>query len=156
MKNKRQWGIVLGSVLLVVLVLVFAWVYQANRPASGGDAGTAKTTVTTVTPTGDGANSEPVGDKTITVKIVYDDVAKEISISTDEDYLKGALEQKDLIAGSGEGEMFFIDTVDGRVADSGKQEWWCITKGGEMLFTGCSTTPIADGEVFELTLTTGW
>lgn len=131
MKNKKRWGLVLGSVLLVVLVLAFAWIYQAN------------------------ANT-PVYDKTITVKIVYDGIFKEVNISTNADYLKGALDEQSLIEGTGEGDMFFITTVDGRVADSGKQEWWCITKGGEMLMTGCSTTPIADGETFELTLTTGW
>ncbi len=163
MKNKKRWGLVLGSVLLVVLVLAFAWIYQANYPSAGKDTGTNQTTATTVAPTGNGTTdapdtdaNTPVYDKTITVKIVYDGISKEVNISTNANYLKGALDEQSLIEGTGEGDMFFITTVDGRVADSGKQEWWCITKGGEMLMTGCSTTPIADGETFELTLTTGW
>ena len=31
-----------------------------------------------------------------------------------------------------------------------------VTKGGEMLMTGVDDTMIADGESYEITLTTGW
>ena len=47
-------------------------------------------------------------------------------------------------------------TVDGETADESIQQWWCITKGGEMLMTGVDDTMIADGEAYEFTLTTGW
>ena len=36
------------------------------------------------------------------------------------------------------------------------QEWWCFTKGGEMLMTGVDDTMIADGEQYEATFTVGW
>lgn len=151
--NKKKRGLILGAVLLVVLVLAFIGIYAATRPDPNGDAGGTGTTTSSV------QNTDPsnlVGDKTITVQIVYDDVTKSVTINTDEDYLKGALEQENLIAGSGEGDMFYITAVDGRAADESKQEWWCITKGGEMWMTGCSATAIADGEAYELTLKTGW
>lgn len=155
--NKKKLGLILGSVLLVVLVLAFVWVYQANRPDSKGEGtdGTGTTTsgVQNTDPTDP---STPVGDKTVTVKLIYDDVNTTVTIHTNADYLKGALEQEDLIVGSGEGEMFFITAVNGRVADSSKQEWWCITKGGEMWMTGCAATAISDGDTYELTLKTGW
>ena len=33
---------------------------------------------------------------------------------------------------------------------------WCFTKAGEMLMTGVDTTPIADGDHYEIELKTGW
>ena len=50
----------------------------------------------------------------------------------------------------------FITTVDGETADDSLQQWWCITRSGEMLSTGADQTPIADGEQYELTLTEGY
>ena len=46
--------------------------------------------------------------------------------------------------------------MGGRVADDAKQEWWCLTKGGEMWMNGVDTTEIADGDAYEFTLTVGW
>ena len=40
--------------------------------------------------------------------------------------------------------------------DDSKQEWWSFTKDGQMLETGVDTTPIADGDHFEITLTAGY
>ena len=50
----------------------------------------------------------------------------------------------------------FITELNGVVANEAAQEWWCITKDGEMLNTGASDTPINDGDQFELTLTVGY
>ena len=70
--------------------------------------------------------------------------------------LAGALEQAALIAGE-EGEYgLFVKTVDGVTANDANQEWWCFTKGGETLETGVDSTPIADGDTFEITLTQGY
>ena len=41
-------------------------------------------------------------------------------------------------------------------ADESLQQWWCITREGEMLSTGADQTPITDGEQYELTLTEGY
>ena len=46
--------------------------------------------------------------------------------------------------------------VSPSTADESIQQWWCFTKGGEMLMTGVDTTPIADGEHYEITFTVGW
>ena len=78
------------------------------------------------------------------------------TISTSEEYLRGALEQAALIAGE-EGEYgLFVKTVDGVTANDANQEWWCFTKGGETLEAGVDSTPIADGDTFEITLTQGY
>ena len=66
------------------------------------------------------------------------------------------LEQENLITGSESEYGLFVETVDGETADSDAQEWWCFTKGGEMLMTGVDDTVIADGEHYEVTFTVGW
>ena len=50
----------------------------------------------------------------------------------------------------------FITTVDEETADDSKQQWWCITKGGEQVTTSADQTPVSDGDAFELTLKEGY
>jgi hypothetical protein len=98
-----------------------------------------------------------VGTKTITVEIIVDGadtVTK--SITTEAEYLRGALEEEDLIAGEESQYGLFVKTVNGVTIDDAKQQWWCFTKDGGDLFTGVDTTPSADGDKFEITLKTGY
>ncbi|MBQ9965086.1 MAG: DUF4430 domain-containing protein, partial [Clostridia bacterium] len=90
------------------------------------------------------------------VQIAYDDVTKSVNIDTNAEYLRAALEEKNLISGDESEFGLFVKVVDGRTADDAKQEWWCFTKGGETVMTGVDTTPIADGDTFEITLKTGY
>lgn len=98
------------------------------------------------------------GAKTITVEIIVEGaetVTK--TIQTDAEFLRGALEQEEgLLAGEESQYGLFVKTVNGITVDDAKQQWWCFTKGGEDLFTGVDTTPIADGDKFEITLKTGY
>lgn len=98
------------------------------------------------------------GAKTITVEIIVegsDTVTK--TLHTDAEYLRGALEEEEgLIAGEESSYGLFVKTVNGVTADDSIQQWWCITKGGEDLFTGVDSTPIADGDQYEFTLKTGY
>lgn len=97
------------------------------------------------------------GEKNITVNVVFaDGTQNSHAISTSEEYLRGALEQEALIAGEESDYGLFVKTVDGVTADDANQEWWCFTKGGKMLETGVDSTPIADGDTFEITLTQGY
>ena len=100
------------------------------------------------------------GAKTITVDIVTPDgdstKTTTVTIHTDAEYLRGALDQEKLIEGTESEYGIYIKTVNGITANEDNQEWWCITKGGETLFTGADTTPIADGDHYELTLTVGY
>ena len=122
--------------LLIALVVLFAVVgglYAANRPNAAS------------------------GEKKITVTVVdAQQQSEQFVIRTDAAYLRGALEQENLIAGEDSGTGLFVKTVHGITADDAKQEWWCFTKNGESLMTGVDTTPIADGDAFAITLTTGW
>ncbi|MEA4831678.1 MAG: DUF4430 domain-containing protein [Oscillospiraceae bacterium] len=97
------------------------------------------------------------GQKQITVTVIHGDgTQKEVKIKTDEEYLRGALDQKKLVAGTEDEYGLFIKTVDGETVDDSKKQWWCITKGGEMVMTGVDSTVIADGDKFELTFKTGY
>jgi len=130
---KKKWlGIVIGVLVLVGAVTAAAVIYINNRP------------------------QPQAGAKTITVQLVYDDVDTTVTIDTDAEYLRGALEQEKLIVGDESEYGLFVKSVNGRTADDAKQEWWCFTKGGETLMTGVDTTPIADGETFEVTLKAGY
>ena len=70
-------------------------------------------------------------------------------------------DQKDLVIGGQVVEDdseygLFVKTVDGYTADDAKQEWWCFTQDGGQVNTGVDTTPVADGDHFEITLTAGY
>ena len=107
--------------------------------------------------TQDSPSPAPEGDKQITAVIVHGDgTRKEISIETSKDTLGRALVEAGIVEGNGTAYGIYIVTADGERADENKEQWWCITKGGEGVNTGADSTPIEDGDVFELTFTTGW
>lgn len=128
--NKKIW---LAAAALVVAVAVLLGVYFVTRPAP------------------------QQGGKTIAVQVVpLEGESSDYTIQTDEEYLRGALESIDLIEGSESEYGLFVTTVNGVTVDDSKQQWWCFTQDGEMLMTGVDTTPIADGDHFEITLTEGY
>lgn len=97
------------------------------------------------------------GNKEITVDVVFaDGDTKTHKIKTDEEYLRGALEQEKLIEGSESDFGLFVITVDGYTADDDKKEWWAFSKDGESLLTGVDETTINDGDHYEITLTVGY
>ncbi len=95
--------------------------------------------------------------KNITVKVVHKDGSeKEFAIAAEGETLREALEQEKLVEGEESEYGLFVKTVDGETVDDGNQEWWCLTKGGEQVNTGVDGVKIADGDVYELTLTVGY
>lgn len=103
------------------------------------------------------AGEETTGSKTITLTVVHGDgTSNDITVSTDAENLRDALEAEGIIAGEDSSYGMFVQTVDGETADDGEQEWWCLTKGGEMWNYGVDDTEIADGDVYEFTLTVGY
>lgn len=97
------------------------------------------------------------GEKTLKIQVVHGDgQTKDFSIQTQQEYLGPALVDAGLVQGS-QGEYgLYLETVDGEQADESAQQWWCVTRGGEQVMTGVDTTPIADGEQYELALMEGW
>ena len=129
-KNKKT---LIAVAVLLVLVIGALLIWNANKPAA------------------------QVGGKAIVLEVVHGDgSSKDFSIRTDAEFLRGALEQEGLIAGSESEWGLYVLTVDGETADEAQEQWWCLTKDGEMSMTGVDDTAIADGEHYEFTLTTGW
>ena len=129
MKNKKT---LIALIVLVVLVIGTFAVWKVNAPQG------------------------QTGDKTILVSVVVDTETSDFVIETDAEFLRGALEQAGLVEGTESEYGLYVTTVNGITADESQQQWWCFTRGGGTLETGVDTTPIADGEHYEITLTTGW
>lgn len=129
MKNKKT---LIAVIALILAVILAAGVWMIWKPT-----GTA-------------------GEKTITVEVIVDEESTEYVIGTDAEFLRGALEEADLVGGIESEYGLFVTSVAGVTADDANQEWWCFTKGGDSLNTGVDDTPIADGDHFEAALTVGW
>lgn len=129
-RNKKVW---IGAISLVLVIGILFAIYTNFSPKAVS------------------------GDKSIVVEVsVPDQESKEYEINTDEEFLRGALEQEKLIVGTESEYGLLVTTVDGITADDTKQEWWCFTKDGGQLNTGVDSTPIQDGDHFEITLTVGY
>lgn len=129
MKNKKT---LIALIVLVVLVIGAFAVWKVNAPQG------------------------QTGDKTILVSVVVDTETSDFVIETDAEFLRGALEQEGLVEGTESEYGLYVTTVNGVTADESQQQWWCFTRSGGTLETGVDSTPIADGEHYEITLTTGW
>ena len=69
------------------------------------------------------------GGKEITVNVDHlngDDTT--YTFYTDAEYVRGALEQEDLIEGTESEYGLYVLTVDGETADESKQEWWGLQR----------------------------
>ena len=97
------------------------------------------------------------GEKEVEITVVHGDESQTtFTYDTDAEYLGEVMQDVELVEGE-KGEFgLFIKTADGETADESKQQWWCITKGGEQVNTSADTTPIQDGDKFELTLKEGY
>lgn len=132
-KAKSRKVIITGLIVLAALAAIFAAVYflVLEKPVSGA--------------------------KDITVEIVHSDkTVKTVEIKTTAQFLRQALEEKDLVQGTESATGLYVITTDGEKADDTQQQWWCFTKSGESLMTGVDATPIKDGDKFEITFTVGW
>ena len=97
------------------------------------------------------------GSKTITVNIDHldgDDTS--YTIVTDAEYLRGALEQENLIEGTESEYGLYVLTVDGETADEAEQEWWGYSVNGAFAEFGVDSQPVADGDVYDFALNVGW
>lgn len=134
MKNSKNLvKVLLATLGLFAVVGIFLFVYFTNlKPAS-------------------------LGKKKITIEVIIpDEEVQKFAITTNAETLRQALEEENLIKGQSGAYGYFITEVNGRKADDSKQEWWCITKGGETVYTGVDQTNIQDGDKYELTLMEGY
>ena len=104
-----------------------------------------------------GAKPKDSGTKELTVWVVHSDTSTvSYTFDTKADNLGQALEEQELVEGSETEFGLFITAVDGEAADVDAEEWWSLSKDGEPLMTGADSTPIADGETYELVFMIGW
>lgn len=95
--------------------------------------------------------------RSVTVTVVHGDKSsKDFTYTSQAESLGEVLLEEGLVSGEDGPYGLFIQTVDGETADEAKEQWWCLTKGGEGVNTGVDTTPFEDGDQFELTLTEGY
>ena len=131
--SKKNKKIIYGVLDLVVAVEVLELLYINLRPQPK-DAG---------------------GNKTITLTVVYADAStKDFTIKTNEDYLRGALEQDNLIAGDESEWGLYVKTVDGVTADDSAHQYWALYIGDDYASRGVDSTPVNDGDTFKLALET--
>ena len=129
--SNKKIGIAAVCLAAVIVVLLLVWRMAAPK-------GTA-------------------GDKQITVEVVHGDgSSKDFDLKTQEEYLGPVLVAEGVVEDNQRAYGLYILTADGETANEDNQEWWQVTKGGEKLNTGADSTPIANGEHYELTLTVGY
>ncbi len=99
--------------------------------------------------------SNESGKITITVEVINKAGEKsKKKITTAADNLADALKEAGMVDGYDSDYGFAITAVNGEVADFNTEgAYWALSKGGEYLMTGASSTPIADGDHFEITYT---
>lgn len=170
MSNKTKKILAVILLLVVAAAAIFAY-YQWGPPAQKraelarrGEAAqqTEQAEKPAPEPTEEASAPAQAAEETAPAVTIYftavhgDGSQKEFTIATNELTLRKALEQEKLIEGTESDWGLYVLTVDGETADEAQQQWWCLTKDGEMTPTGVDDTVIADGEHYEFTLTTGW
>jgi len=95
------------------------------------------------------------GAKEITVEVIHsDERSVSFTYQTDVEYLGEVLVAEGLVEGE-EGEYgLYITKVDGEEADYDKDgAYWALMCNGEYSQTGADSTPIKDGDSFQLVYT---
>lgn len=136
MKKRNSRALIpVGTGIFILIVLIMILLYNKFRPE----------------PT----STEDI--KHIVAEVILTDgTSKSYDIETREMYLRKALESIGLIKGSESEYGLFVTTVDNITASDSNKEWWNFTLNGQALNTGVDTTPVNDGDHFEITLTAGY
>ena len=97
------------------------------------------------------------GAKTITVNVEHlEGEDRTFTHSTDQEYLRGALEEMGIVEGEESTYGMWVTAVDFETADESKQQWWGYTVNGEFSSYGVDSQVIADGDEFTFTLNVGY
>lgn len=130
MKNKKT---LFAAMILVVMVAILAGAYRMARPRT------------------------QAGAKTIDVTVVHADGSeKKFQYHTDEAYLGPVLLANGLVEGEDGPYGLTIHAVDGERADwNENQSYWALYVGEAYATTGADSTPVRDGDSFQLVYTIG-
>ena len=138
------------AVLLSVLMLLSFAACGKTETAAAAETGLWKDALYTEdTAIGTGA-------KEVKVTVEAEDKSIVFTLHTDLDNLADALLEAKIVEGDDSEYGLYIKKVNGILADyNADQSFWSLCQNGEMLMTGASSTPVADGEAFELVYTKG-
>ena len=90
------------------------------------------------------------GEKAITVVITHLDGSEtELSLTTEAEYLWGALEPTGRFVGEDGPYGLYLTEVDGELADEAQGQYWLYTKDGEWVDYGVSEQPLTAGDHYE-------
>lgn len=158
----RLFSLMLVLFIVAAMTFAFASCGNTNNGAdTGADTDTSAVTDTaaaTDTTVGEATSSdEEKAEITITVQVKGSDGnVTDFVIKTDEEFLRGALEQENLVEGDDSEYGLYVKVVNGERADyDADGAYWAFYKGDEYLMTGVDTTPIADGDLFRIEYTVG-
>ena len=90
------------------------------------------------------------GAKIVSVTVKAEDQALTFTVKTDKEFLGEALVEHELITGEDGQFGLYITSVNGMAIAEGEKAYWAIYKDGVLSMTGVDTTPIANGESYEL------
>ena len=142
---------------LRILALVLALILATFTFAACGDA-TADNTDASVTLSGtDSAEKPEAAQLSITVKVVDDrGETTDFVIETSQQYLRGALDQVNLVEGEESTYGLYIKKVNGILADyEVNGAYWSVYEGETMAMTGVDQIELKEGGVYKLVYTKG-
>lgn len=91
------------------------------------------------------------GAKTVEVEVKVEEQSVTFTIHTDKEMLGDALLEHGLLEGEEGPYGLYVKKVNGMLADYDvNQHYWSLCKDGEYMMTGVDSTPIADGEHYEI------
>lgn len=97
------------------------------------------------------------GEKSVTVTVLHrSGTERSFSLTTEQEYLGGALTEAGLVSGRQTEYGLYILTVDGETADESKQQWWGYTVNGTEAVYAVDEQPIRDGDTVGFMLYEGW
>lgn len=142
---------------LRILALVLALILATFAFAACGDTTTDNTDVSTALSGTDSAEKPEAAQISITVKVVDDKgETTDFVIETAEKYLRGALEQENLVEGEDSTYGLYIKKVNGILADyEVNGAYWSVYEGEAMAMTGVDQIELKDGGVYKLVYTKG-
>lgn len=142
--------------LLSVMVLFGATACkkeEAPQPSASSASSSAESVVSPLWQNATYQEDQAFGDgkTTVQVEVQAEDKAVTFTLKTDKENLGAALLEHDLIAGD-QGEYgLYVKFVNGIEADYDKDgHYWSLCKDGGPVMTGVDSTPIQDGDHYEL------
>ena len=139
--------------LILALIITACALLGCSRPATEGPRDNATEGIwDNATYTEDAVIGE--GAITVRVSVTAEDKTVLLTVKTDKTVLGDALMEYGLIAGEEGAYGLYVKTVNGILADYDTDRYyWGFYQNGEYMLTGVDTTPIADGEAYELVRT---